>query len=171
GGLAGRVRSHLIQSDKRRDGSNIDDPAVASFLHMAAEDLTGAQGAREVGFKDAVPFLDRDLNGRSFLGVAGAVHQDVDLAKCGNGRMQEIYERSLIGHVAGKFERAASDGFDFSRGRAHEIGPASRGNYVSARNGESFGDLQPDTARAANDHGSLFAQVQFRMTQGAFSPC
>ena len=77
----------------------------------------------------------------------------------------------MIGHVAGKFERAASDGFDLSRGRAHQTGPASRGNDVSARNGESFGDFKPDAARAANDHGSLVVQVQFRMTQEAFSPC
>src|SRR5438045_220833 len=45
GRLAGSVRSDLIETNERRDGSDIDDPAVALLDHVAAEDAAGAKSS------------------------------------------------------------------------------------------------------------------------------
>src|SRR5438094_2219929 len=54
-GLAGAVSRYLIETDERRDGSDIDDAAVALLDHVAAEDAAGAKSPGYVWFDDGVP--------------------------------------------------------------------------------------------------------------------
>ena len=62
--LAGAIGGHFIESKERPKGCNVDDSAVAAIHHVAAKNLTGAQSARQVRFKNLVPFPFIGFQGR-----------------------------------------------------------------------------------------------------------
>jgi hypothetical protein len=97
--LAGAIGGHFIESKERPKGCNVNDPSVAAFHHVAAKNLTGAQSARQVCFKNLVPFPFIRFEDRHALGTAGGIDQDVHLAKSLHRGIQQAPKRGTIRHV------------------------------------------------------------------------
>ncbi len=117
--LAGTVCGNLIERDKRRKRSNINDAAVTALDHMAPKHAAGAQSPVQIGFEDRVPIGIRDLErGRSF-GAAGAVHQNLNAAEFGVDRLQKLHQAGLVGDVASLIQRSPAECLNFRRQRQH----------------------------------------------------
>ena len=169
-GFAGGVGRDFVESDEAGKGSNINDAAVASFDHVAANDAASAECAGQICLEDGVPLCVGKIESRSTLGAAGAVDENLNTAEFLGRSREQILDCGFIGDVAGNFERASAERTDFLCGGLHEIHAAAGGDNVGPGLREAFGNFKPNAAGAADDERGFGVQFELRMAQGVFAP-
>src|SRR5215475_12233114 len=170
GGLAGGVGGDFVKRDEAGKGSNINDAAVATLDHVTANDAASAERTGQICFEDGVPLGVGKIDGRSALGAASAVDENLNATELlARGRQQILY-CGFIGNVAGNFERAPAESANFFRGSQNEVRATASCDNVGAGLGEAFGEFKADAAGAADDKRGLIVQFELRMAQGIFAP-
>nr|GEU28270.1 hypothetical protein [Tanacetum cinerariifolium] len=92
GRLGGRVHGIAGVLDLPRDGADVDDGAIALFLHAMEHGLAGKEHRALIDGDALVPVLDGDVLGGVALVVGGVVDEDVERADgvdhAGHGGLQ-----------------------------------------------------------------------------------
>ncbi len=105
------------------------------------------------------PFGERYLGERVLAPDAGVAHQHVDAPEGVDGGVGHSVRRRLVGHVGQVGEAPPPGGGDFAGHRLGGLAVAQR-IYQDGRPfaAQRKGDLAPDIARRAGDHGHLAGQ-------------
>ena len=149
-GLGAGIRCDLRARPECAGARDIDDRAALARRHAAADQRHQAERALEVQRHDAVEeLLGRLERGRRQRRGPGIVHQDVDLAEGGIGRIDQPIELLPVRHVAGMGPGLAAHRPDFRGGLLASLELAAGDEDVGTVGGKRLDHLIAQATAAA----------------------
>lgn len=176
--VEGQVRGHVVEGGFRRavdghggavvdaaHGGDVDDTAVACGLHVGRGLAAQLPGGEHVDGVDALHVGAVDVEGVFAAATthSGVVHQDVDGAVGGHGKVDEGLEIGAVEHVAGRGGGASAGGVD---GVGHAAGLVGR-NVAHHHRGacccQDFTRCFAYAVASAGDNGHAAREVEKRI--------
>ena len=121
----------------------------------ALEDGGQVEGQR------GMPFLQGKLNQwRLNRRASGIIHPDIQLAEVVDGRLREIVDGVLIGHIGGDRHRAATGLVDLPGHLLDLMGSPCGADDAGPRLRQYFCYTSADTAAGAGDDGNVAIEIE-----------